>query len=445
MKTKSKLLFAVILLVAMVLSACQPAAEPVVEEAPQPAAEETAAEEETVVEEAPAAEEAEPVTLEFYHWFGADIGETLIKEINDRFHAEYPNITVEFETADTDTYEQVMTTRLSANDAPDVFGVFPGTKFHPQAEAGYLMDLSNEPWVGSLFDGAKFVSTYNGKVMTMPIDANVIGVIYNKQIFADLGLDVPANWDEFLAVCEAIKESGVAPLALGLQDAWVTQLIPYAMAPSAIYRDNIDFDAQMYAGEATFVGSAWEGMMADYLDLEAKGYVNADALGTGYELANDLMANGEAAMLVQGNWAIAALREKAPDAEWGMFPLPYDAGGDVWVSSAIGITITLSADTEYPEEAKAYLDFWARPEIMDLYLTQRGAFPASEGMNPTIDEAAGEMLPYLEVGSYPFLDQNWPAGVQDVMLAGIQSVFAGEMTVEEMLQEMDAAWASATN
>ncbi|MBT7188902.1 MAG: extracellular solute-binding protein, partial [Anaerolineae bacterium] len=145
MKTKSKLLFAVILLVAMVLSACQPAAEPVVEEAPQPAAEETAAEEETVVEEAPAAEEAEPVTLEFYHWFGADIGETLIKEINDRFHAEYPNITVEFETADTDTYEQVMTTRLSANDAPDVFGVFPGTKFHPQAEAGYLMDLSNEP------------------------------------------------------------------------------------------------------------------------------------------------------------------------------------------------------------------------------------------------------------------------------------------------------------
>lgn len=395
--------------------------------------------------EANSSADDDPVTLEFYHWFGADIGDTTIKEINDRFQAEYPHITIEFETADTDTYEQVITTRLSADDAPDIFGVFPGTKFHPKAEAGYLMDLSNEAWVENLFEGAKFVSTYEGKVMTMPVDGNVIGVIYNKQIFNDLGLEVPANWEEFLAVCEAIKASGVAPLALGLQDGWVTQLIPYAMAPSAIYRDNLDFDAQMYARETTFVGSAWEQMMADYLDLEAKGYVNEDSLGTGYDLANDLMANGEAAMLVQGNWAIASLREKAPDLEWGMFPLPYDAGGDVWVSSAIGITITISANTEYPEEAKAYLDFWARPEIMELYLTQKGAFPASVGVSPEIDPAADEMIPYLEVGSYPFLDQNWPPGVQDVMLAGIQSVFAGEMTVEEMLQEMDTAWADATN
>jgi raffinose/stachyose/melibiose transport system substrate-binding protein len=156
------------------------------------------------------------------------------------------------------------------------------------------------------------------------------------------------------------------------------------------------------------------------------------------------MASGEAAMLIQGNWAVAALREKAPELEWGMFPLPYDFGGDVWVSSAIGGTITISANTEHPEEAKKYLAFWARPDIAELYLTEKGAFPVSVGVSPEIDLAAGEMVPYLEVGSYPFLDQNWPAGVQSVMLEGIQSVFAGELTVEEMLQEMDTAWAEGT-
>jgi raffinose/stachyose/melibiose transport system substrate-binding protein len=397
-----------------------------------------------VVEVAAEPEVMEPVTLEFYHWFGADLGNTTIKAINAIFQAENPNITIEFETADTGTFEQVINTRLSADDAPDLFGVFPGTKFHPQAEAGFLMDLNDAPWVDTLFDGAKFVSTYNGNVMTLPIDANVIGVIYNKQIFADLGLEVPLTWDEFLTVSEAIKESGVTPIALGLQSAWVTQLIPYAMAPSAIYRDNIDFDAQMYAGDATFVGSAWEQMMADYLDLGARGYFNNDALGTDYGLSTDLMASGEAAMLIQGNWAVAALRDKAPDLEWGMFPLPYDAGGDVWVPSAIGGTITISANTEYPEEARKYLEFWARPDIAEIYLNQKGAFPVSEGVNPIIDAAAGEMIPYLEVGSYPFLDQNWPPGVQGVMLEGIQSVFAEEITVEEMLGEMDTAWAEGT-
>ena len=395
---------------------------------------------EVMVEE----EVKEPVTLEFYHWFGADLGNTTIKAINAIFEAENPHITIEFETADTGTFEQVINTRLSADDAPDLFGVFPGTKFHPKAEAGFMMNLNDQPWLDTLLPGAKFVSTYQGNVMTLPIDGNAIGVIYNKQIFADLGLDVPSTWDEFLAVSETIKESGITPISLGLQSAWVTQLIPYAMAPSAIYRDDINFDAKMYDGEVTFEGSEWEQMMADYLDLETRGYFNDAALGTDYGLSTDLMANGEAAMLIQGNWAVAALREKAPDLEWGMFPLPYDAGGDVWVPSAIGGTITISANTEHPEEALQYLAFWARPDISELYLTEKGAFPVSVGVNPIIDEAAGEMLPYLEVGTYPFLDQNWPAGVQGVMLEGIQSVFAGELTVEEMLGEMDVAWAEGT-
>jgi len=307
MNAKSRMLIMVSIVVVMLLAACQPVAEPA---AAEPEQDVDAGE---TVEEAAEPEEAvseEEITLEFYHWFGADLGDTFIKDVNDQFHALYPNVTVEFETADTDTYEQVITTRLSANDAPDIFGVFPGTKFHPIAEAGYLMDLSNEAWVANLLDGAKFVSSYDGKVMTMPVDANVIGVIYNKQIFADLGLDVPTDWEEFLAACETIKASGVAPLAVGLGEGWITQLIPYAMAPSAIYRDNMSFDASMYAGEAAFVGSAWEQMMADYLELEAMGYFNADPLGTGYDLANDMMANGESAIK---QWIKFMLEHRNPD------------------------------------------------------------------------------------------------------------------------------------
>ncbi|MCK5921622.1 MAG: extracellular solute-binding protein, partial [Methylococcales bacterium] len=96
---------------------------------------ETEVEVTVVVEKEVEVMSGEPIVLEFYHWFGADLGETTIKEINDRFHEANPNITVEFETADTETFSQVLNTRLSADDAPDLFGVFPGTKFHPKAEA----------------------------------------------------------------------------------------------------------------------------------------------------------------------------------------------------------------------------------------------------------------------------------------------------------------------
>ena len=453
-----KLVIALMLLAVVVIAAACAPAEPqviketvVVEKEVEKVVKETVVVEKevevqtevTVVVEATPVPDAEPVTLEFYHWFGADLGETTIKQINGIFHQLYPNVTVEFETADTGTYEQVINTRLSADDAPDIFGVFPGTKFHPKAEAGFLTDLSDQPWVDNLMGGGKFAATFEDKIWGYPTDANVIGVIYNKAIFEEVGLEVPTTWEEFQAASEALKGAGYIPVSLGLQSAWVTQLIPYAMAPSGIYRDMPDFDAKMYAGEATFVGSPWQQMMEEYVAMGEAGYFNDAALGTDYNLSTDLMANGEAAMLVQGNWALAALADKAPELELGMFPLPYDNGGDVWVSAAIGGLLAVSSKTEHPEEALNYLKFWASPDVQEIYLTAKEAFPASVGINPVLNPAAAEMLPYMQIGSYPFLDQNWPAGVQGVMLEGIQSVFAGEITIEEMLAEMDEAWADA--
>src|SRR5579859_4394699 len=126
----------------------------------------------------------QPVTLKFYHWIGTDAG-PVVAEINKRFHAENPNITVQFSSNASDQYETVLKARLAGGDSPDLFGVYPGAKFYPYAKAKYLADLSDEPWVTRLLPGAKRVTTYtDGKVYTLPMDSNAIAVIYNKQIFS---------------------------------------------------------------------------------------------------------------------------------------------------------------------------------------------------------------------------------------------------------------------
>src|SRR5579884_3296464 len=139
----------------------------------------------------------QPVTLTFYHWIGTDAG-PVIAEINKRFHAENPNITVQFSSNASDQYETVLKARLAGGDAPDIFGVYPGAKFYPYAKAKYLADLSNEPWVAHLAPGARRLTSYtDGKIYTLPLDTNAIGVIYNKQIFSQHGLTVPTNWADF--------------------------------------------------------------------------------------------------------------------------------------------------------------------------------------------------------------------------------------------------------
>jgi raffinose/stachyose/melibiose transport system substrate-binding protein len=301
--------------------------------------------------------DAKSVTLQFYHWFSGDAG-PVVEQINELFTEEYPDIEIEFESASPDQYSPTLNTRLAADDAPDIFGVYPGMKFHPQAKAGYLMDLSDQPWAANLLSGAKASVTYQGSVYTMPLDQNAIGVTYNRQMFADLNLAVPTTWDEFLQVCETIKNAGITPLALGNKDLWVTQLIPYAMSASAIYRDTPDWDQQRYEGKVTFATSPWVQMMKDYLDLEQKGYFNPSSLGTTFDQTMNMVATGKAAMAVNGNWIIMGIQSAAPDIELGMFPLPYaKAGEKVYVSSAVGTTITIAADTRFPEEAKKISGF----------------------------------------------------------------------------------------
>jgi raffinose/stachyose/melibiose transport system substrate-binding protein len=385
---------------------------------------------------------SQPVTLKFYHWIGTDAG-PVVAEINRRFHAAYPNITVQFSSNATDQYETVLKARLAGGDAPDIFGVYPGAKFYPYAKAKYLADLSDEPWVARLLPGAKRVTTYtDGKVYTLPMDSNAIGVIYNKQIFSQHGLSVPTNWTDFLTVCEKLKSAGVTPLALGIKDQWVDQLIPYTMAPSAIYRDNINFDRQLVAGTSSFSHSAWTQMMKDYLDLNAHGYFNQGALGTTYDQTTQLIAASKAAMVVNGNWILAPIRRLNPGLSLGMFPLPYvQAGQPIWVSAGAGTTSAISATTKYPQEARKYLQFWARPDIMALYLKEKVAYSSFKDIsNPALDPAAQDMIGPMKVGTYSSLDQNWPVGVQDVMLKDIQSVFAGSMGIAQMLQEMDTAF-----
>ena len=55
-------------------------------------------------------------------------------------------------------------------------------------------------------------------------------------------------------------------------------------------------------------------------------------------------------------------------------------------------------------------------------MTQAKAFPVFKDVNPDLDPTLKELVPYLNVGTYNFLDQNWPQGVQDTMFKDIQNV-----------------------
>ncbi|BBI36519.1 ABC transporter substrate-binding protein [Cohnella abietis] len=363
-----------------------------------------------------------------------------LEEINRRFEEKYPNIKIEYEGAPIDQFETVIKTKLASGDAPDIFTIFAGTKKDPFVNAGYLLDLSDQPWVSRLTPGALRSATTDGKVYGLPRSQNVIGVIYNKKLFKDLGLELPTDWEAFLQTAQKLKDAGLIPIGMGLKDQFVTQMVPYAMAASAIYRDNIDFDQQMAEGKQTFAGSNWEQMMKDYVDLDKQGYINKGALGTSNDQILQLMSAGKIAMTVSLNALVPALKAANPDVDWGMFPLPYVKTGEpVWVSTGPALFAGGYSKTKYPDEVKKYLDFVASQESMKVILDTIQGFSAFTDVTPNLDPALMEIEPSLKTGTYSFLDQNWPAAVQPEMFVGIQGIFSGG-SIPDMLDKMDKAY-----
>lgn len=379
----------------------------------------------------------EKVTITFCH-YGQEAQDTWVQLVQ-KFEAANPNIKVEADISGGDQYVPVLKAKFASNQSSDVVGVHPGISYAITfAKAGYLEDLSNESYVKSMDSGALRMGTLDGKVFALPIDTVYDVTYYNKDIFQKLNLSIPKTWKEFTDICEKLKQNKITPIAIGNKDAWVTQILPYALVPTMIYSKNINFDQDMYAGKVKFNGPEWKTVMERYIELNNKGYFNEGPLSTTYDQANALFAQGKAAMTVMGTWILKPVRDLNPSINLGMFILPASDDGNNWAAAAVGNMLAISSCSKHKAEAKKFLDFVMQMDNYEFYLTSSKNFPTVKGMKVKFDPAVEELIPQV-TNTYNFLDQNWPAGVQDVFVKGYQEFFAGK-PAEEVLADVDKEW-----
>lgn len=377
--------------------------------------------------------------------------ESVMKPLVDAYVEQNPN--VEFQTAYTmaDQYQVAVRTELSSGTAADVIGVWPGNgnamALFTLAPGGFVADLSAEPWVDQMPAGLDAVTKVDGKTMILVPGFATIGTIYNKPVFEELGIEtLPATWSEFLTLCDTIKAAGKTPLAAGLQAGWVTQLVNYAIVPSTVFAKDPQFDAKMASGEATFAGSGWQQAFEMYLELNERGYFNEDPLATTHELALELVGSGEAAMYVQVSAIIPDLEAIGGEGNFLVFPFPgADVADDVWIPAAASVGWGVNAAGENVEASKEFLRFLAQPENLTAYSTLRSEIPSVLAEGAEVPPELAPMVPFIEEGrSYPFMDQLWPnAEVQQAHFAGVQQLFAGDATIDDVLASMDEAYQRA--
>lgn len=235
-----------------------------------------------------------------------------------------------------------------------------------------------------------------GRTSALPYSVMASAVIYNQEIFDDQGLEVPQTWDELLEVCEALKAEGITPFYATFKDDWTVGQgwYDYAIGGSVDVLEFFDQLAQEGSDigpeSAVSFGKDFADPMDRMLEL-ARNYVNEDAASRAYGDGNLAFANGDAAMYLQGPWALGEIAKTAPDLELGTFPLPMtNDEDDLAVRVNVDLAAMIPEASTHQDAAQSFLEYLYQPEVIEAYnQSQLGFTPTNDAGAPDDPRIAG--------------------------------------------------------
>ncbi len=386
--------------------------------------------------------DGDDVTLNFMFITGGEnefYNEILPELINEQF----PNIEIEVEELPSDNYKSTIQMKFASGEGPDMFEWWPDKQAEPLVEAGYCLDLSDLECIGDFREDMVESFTFDDKNYAVPLGSSFLTTWYNQELFKEAGIsEVPMNWDEFIACCDALKEKGITPIVMGDKDAYVIQFGTYMMGASCIYNDNPDFDDQLYTGETKFTDDGWKETIEKYQYLYDNGYVMEDTLGLSHDQARQAFIDGKAAMTFDGSFGWEALMaDGATEFERGIFMLPSNEKDEELVYNLTPAEGIFAGANEGHEDAiKAVMSYWFTEgtPLFEAWSESNDNIPVHKSLSDEREMIQEYMARYDGLSTIYNLNNAWPSGVSDELTAKFQEVIAGDTDAQAVTKAMQS-------
>lgn len=349
---------------------------------------------------------------------------------------------VKFDVVNLPDYENTMKTKMAANDLPDLWTTH-GWSVIRYSE--YLRKLNDRPWYGKISPSIKpVVSDASGNVFVLPMDIDMAGIVFNKDVLDQARVDPFAikTWQDFMAACEKIKAIGKTAVDIGGRsgdDRWTVGNFYDWVAPSFLVTNPKANFAKALA-DGSFDWNNWKPVAQLLLTFRDKGYLNPDYTQGTWQLVGQNFAAGKDGFGFFGNYLIGEAKKYNPKGRYGFMPVPAASAGDTPTlitgeRTAIGVW----KDSKAMEVALKFLDYLALPRNINL-VAKGNAIPtglAGEGYRTD----AGELTQYFEkvkgYRTFPYFDRVYlPSGMWDTMCVTGVGLLANSMTVQQAADEM---------
>lgn len=385
------------------------------------------------------------------------IGEPLmgLTQVVQDFEARFPDTRVEIVA--TPGVREYLVTQLSSGGAPEIINVNVEDVWVDVQKGWYVpldpfLEAPNPfvvekgdpaaPGYEQWWDMFKYQAISRGKAAPdnlnycFSFDMVETGIFYNKNIFREVGVEVPETWDEYLVVCARIKEAGYIPVLMSIDsfNDWCLDLffdqLYYDLLPGIdLVKDPVreqylqgylDWDEIAFLYQQGFFGRDDPRYMECWRLMYAfRQYCNQNLTGTDF-IREFVTQRG--AMI----WNVSALTyrlagDKSLEFDWGVFYLPrftketsqYASGVEMCVigGSATQIEVTNSAynDTGDPATSEklkrviALLQFLSMPDNYEKVVNEYPCFlPNIVGV-----EVLPSLQPFAEILERRYTTTKW--------------------------------------
>lgn len=384
--------------------------------------------------------EVEEITWMF--WDDLDATEDLISkgygEVIDRYNEKYKGkYHVTPITTNLEEYYTKLNALVKSDETPDVFIVSPGPNLTDYVEPGVAAPLDDalakDGWKDTFTSDAVFSQmTYDGKIYAVPLNIAAACCFYNTEMFEKAGAKVPTNWSEMLDACEKLKAAGYTPVTISAGTAWCLSMVAGYLCESK----GIDL-AAIADGSASWEDGKLKEAAEDLKKFSE--YFQETAAGDTNDVATANFYNEEAAILIQGSWAIGQINGENPDFEskCGVFQFP---GVERVIAKSDSLAI--SSSTKHKEAAEALVRMFTDDEAQKYTAEVGGKIPVTK-VEYDKEKAPAQLAYVMDVfggakGTFGFYNESMPttetgAHFDDDMVA----VFLGDMTPEEAAKDME--------
>lgn len=358
---------------------------------------------------------AEGVELEVTHWWTSGGEAAAVTKFAEAWNAT-GNTWVDGAIAGSGgTARPIIISRILGGDPMAATQLNHGRQAQELIEAGLLLDLTDVAEAGGWADIVNPTSlldacTLDGRIYCVPVNIHSAQWIWlSHDAYENAGLDVPANWNEFVASAGDLEAAGTLPLAMG-QQGWQQSIAFGAITLAVAGLDawqavNVDKDASVARGpEYT---AAFEAV-ASARALAAESSVQD------WNLATNLVITGQAGAQIMGDWAQGefAVAEQVEGEDYSCLPglglnAVLDTGGDAFY-------FPVNDDADITAAQKELAALLISPEVQVSFNLAKGSLPVRGDID--MSSANGCMQQGLEIlangGVLPSADISFSADTQ---------------------------------